>query len=371
MTRRSAAAAAAAGDGGVVFTVTGVAWEVVEDQAYPEGHLVLCATYVRADELVPQDVTEHEWSTACEVREWCSRYVTPAAQSKKARKQTPAAAVRQSERLRASGALPLVAGAASSRAAALLEGDDADDAGAADGGQHVVGGGGAGHGSAVIVELGPDRLGYAFSRIVRCVKSTAYGARYQVEYKVGNRVETLNHTRQQLSDRAVREFEERLRKPPFAYSAEEQLQRESMCSGTDKEKQATLKSRLHTCGICCAVTNCGIVVDVYELFGSEGCAQVYLSWLDFYDLVPELQRIILIHLYDNACHLLSFATKRRSLSARAESFMQTKMVCDELHYPNHANTGESTWARWCRDNCNPAQPSTKFTRGGRCCALRG
>jgi hypothetical protein len=60
----------------------------------------------------------------------------------------------------------------------------------------------------------------------------------------------------------------------FKYSAEEAAIRLDRCGKNDKEKQDLKKKRSDSAGIAKGISNCGITVDIYELFGSEGCSQV-------------------------------------------------------------------------------------------------
>ena len=85
----------------------------------------------------------------------------------------------------------------------------------------------------------------------------------------------------------------------FTLSEDDLSTKETMCAGNDKEKQAILAKRTHIAGISWLVSNCGIVMDIYELLGSESTTQVWLNWLDFYSVVPEMEKVIRCHCYDN------------------------------------------------------------------------
>lgn len=79
---------------------------------------------------------------------------------------------------------------------------------------------------------------------------------------------------------------------------------------TEKRKQAANKHR--SAGICCAVSNRGIIVGITELFGCESLSQVYvfLTWL-WYTIAtfPKL------FAYDDTCHLKRFVNSRQKTAA--------------------------------------------------------
>ena len=81
------------------------------------------------------------------------------------------------------------------------------------------------------------------------------------------------HHADQVSRIAIDAFEKRKKEGAFKYSAEEEKSRLDMCGNNDKEKQETKLKRSTSAGLGAGITNCGVVVDIYELFGSEGCSQ--------------------------------------------------------------------------------------------------
>jgi hypothetical protein len=109
---------------------------------------------------------------------------------------------------------------------------------------------------------------------------------------------------------------------------------------TEKRKQVANKHR--SAGICCAVYNCGVVVGMTELFGSESLSQIYifLTWL-WYTIInfPKLLA------YDDACHLKRFVNSRQK-TISGKFIASLKMVVDKMHFKNHVD-------KWCRQNVNP------------------
>ena len=303
----------------VVFQVANVAWARIEDQENPTGYSELIANYYPVEvgdvEEGPNG-GEYEWSKASEVQQWVEVFreengasVKPASQNvsagTKRQKQSAASAhtslpltrlqkalQEKSARLLNRGVrLAALASASGDRKDEFSESDGEDEdgessrgggGGAGSGGSGNGGGrGGGGVGNRIM------RLGFVFDRIVSSARMTGGETSYTCEYKTEVGVQKLCHSAGEVSSVAVAEFRQRLLLGSFEYGAEEAKLRRDMCGSNDKEKQSLLKKRSHSAGICAGVTNCGIVVDVYELLGAEGCSQVtetgfffvwYLFW---------------------------------------------------------------------------------------------
>ena len=116
-----------------------------------------------------------------------------------------------------------------------------------------------------------------------------------------------------------------------------------MCN-TRKDKLCQIK-KYKTSGICAAVYNCGIIVGITELFGSESLSQVYmfLVWL-----TKEMDNFPKLLAYDDACHLKRFVNNpvRSNKSDSAKLLAEIRMVVDKMHFANHVD-------KWCRRNVNP------------------
>ena len=203
-----------------------------------------------------------------------------------------------------------------------------------------------------------DRYGFVFSKILSSCSSPAGGTRYACLYETPSGMQRIYHSADEVSEVAKREFRWRIKQAEFKYSdAEVEERANSRCVNNDKELQ---DGRATTCGVLAIVTNCGIIVRVAELIGSESLTQVWLEWLDLYDDSPELKKRKVMHAYDDGCHAAKYAKKRKHLSHRASEFAETQMVCDYFHHPNHDNKGEDDHSIFCRNECDP--DNHKYTR---------
>ena len=203
-----------------------------------------------------------------------------------------------------------------------------------------------------------DRYGFVFSKILSSCSSPAGGTRYACLYETPSGMQRIYHSADEVSEVAKREFRWRIKQTEFKYSdAEVEERANSRCVNNDKELQ---DGRATTCGVLAIVTNCGIIVRVAELIGSESLTQVWLEWLDLYDDSPELKKRKVMHAYDDGCHAAKYAKKRKHLSHRASEFAETQMVCDYFHHPNHDNKGEDDHSIFCRNECDP--DNHKYTR---------
>ena len=108
------------------------------------------------------------------------------------------------------------------------------------------------------------------------------------------------------------------------------------------EKNTQMANKHRTAGLCCAVYNCGIVVAVTELFGSESLTQVYLFLIWMWKTLLLFPHLLA---YDDACQLKRFCNKRLGTVA-ARFIANLIMVVDKLHFKNHID-------KWCRQNVNP------------------
>ena len=125
-----------------------------------------------------------------------------------------------------------------------------------------------------MVVAAPAKLGFVFSCIVAVVRGNGTPTRYTCEYQTEAGKQRLSHTRDQVSDAAVADFTEKTKCKLFQYDKEEMLQRKDMCGNNDKEFQEILRRRAQSAGVGAGITNCGVIVDLYELFGAESASQV-------------------------------------------------------------------------------------------------
>ena len=121
-----------------------------------------------------------------------------------------------------------------------------------------------------------------------------------------------------------------------------------LCQGSLKERQ-----KLNYCtsaGILVAILNCGIIVSISTLLGSESLSQVYMQVFDLHDRHGDkLPRDLG---YDVGCHLRRFAELRKDLNEaamRVWSRVGSSIFVDRFHWGNHVKTHA-----YCTENCNPS-----------------
>lgn len=96
------------------------------------------------------------------------------------------------------------------------------------------------------------------------------------------------------------------------------------------------EKRARTAGALYVASPCGVVLAMWELFGSESLSQVFLSLLTFLMWASELGlKLPLTGCYDDACHLLLFLLKRQHRSSRAFLLSLMDWSIDGFHFDNH------------------------------------
>jgi hypothetical protein len=285
------------------FRVVAVRWLTIEDMDHPDGYRELVADYVVSSlDHLPAG-QQPEWSLASEVRSWVrampgaavfrSLAALPAAAAEFPVAALPGAATTHpsTKKRKAPGVKAKPAGKPNTRAHAhRLESRGAQRAAAPRADQDLstdIDGSGSGGGS-IGSSSGSGtkqsgKLGFVFSRIVAVVRGDGTPTRYTCEYHTETGVQLLSHTRDQVSDAAVADFKQKVKSKLFKYSKEEQRQRADMCGNNDKEFQEILRRRAQSAGVGAGITNCGVIVDLYELFGAESASQVTA---DAYEIVP-------------------------------------------------------------------------------------
>lgn len=91
-----------------------------------------------------------------------------------------------------------------------------------------------------------------------------------------------------------------------------------------------------TMGMVYCLTNCGFIVAMAELYGSESKTQVY-------DFVLSIMAFCLQHdiafpstnCYDDGCHLLQYIMKRQHKGHLGMSAAVLDITIDKTHFPNH------------------------------------
>lgn len=340
-----------------VFQVHSVGSCIFDDDETPDGKTVLVAYFFDSSKPQPSSTSKMEWSSLIEVSSWITSF--EALEVPEMQLQLSAAKVKvQPITSKAKPTPPRL----TKRQSALLAKQTASVASAgcsmhteslAEPGNSLEG---TPHGDASPKEKPPPakkkpkqgpsigrRINFVFNRIVSCLRQPHGSTRYLVEYNTTDGVILLPHAASQLSPAAIEAYQERKKSKLFAYNKDEALVRKLMCGNNDKELQDVKLKRSHSAGIGAAITNCGIEVDVYELFGKESCSQVLhrfmlltiknllsrsnmptlraLSpqvWLNFLDLsgrCPELWAKLLCICYDDACHL-KVSTKHSSCTCQ-------------------------------------------------------
>ena len=120
---------------------------------------------------------------------------------------------------------------------------------------------------------------------------------------------------------------------------DEEYDEELQCK-THKSQYAADKHR--AAGTCYSIYNCGIIVGITELYGSESLSQVYLYLKWLYQNMNDYPNLLA---YDDACHLKRFVN-RRSCTPIGNVIASLTIVVDKFHFKNHVD-------KWCRANVNP------------------
>jgi hypothetical protein len=101
-------------------------------------------------------------------------------------------------------------------------------------------------------------------------------------------------------------------------------------------------------GILAGVHPCGVIALIGELFGAESKGQVYGHLHSFLSINECATSSISTVCYDDACHLVKYATNsvRSTLTATAKRMAEMSYVVDRMHFKGHIDP-------WCKSNCNP------------------
>ena len=200
-----------------------------------------------------------------------------------------------------------------------------------------------GAGSAVGLSMAEDEwaLEDIHSRIVLPDGSIKYEVSYVVQ---STKVVRIWESASVVPVAAVERWESR--RKSFRYTDEE-LELMKRCAGSLKENQPGVVST--TAGILAVILNCGIIVSIMPLLGTESLSQVYMHMIALYDRNRDYMPLCLA--YDDGCHLRRFAELRQHTSTLTKWFWELigiKIVVDRFHWRNHKSTHG-----YCREHCNP------------------
>lgn len=199
--------------------------------------------------------------------------------------------------------------------------------------------------------LASDVDGYALENIHQRVVMADCSISYQVSYLITNEAKNKKQTRifvWEPSDQVSRVAIERWKKTQssFRYS-DEDLVLMKQCAGSLKESQE--RQVTTNAGVFAVILNCGIIVSLFCLHGSESLSQIYVHITEMYarhgkDLPSDFG-------YDDGCHLRRFAELRKDKNPRARSFWEKVgqfIFVDRFHWINHKKSHV-----YCTVNCNP------------------
>jgi hypothetical protein len=138
------------------------------------------------------------------------------------------------------------------------------------------------------------------------------------------------------------------RKKAFSYSKEE-IELMEKCAGSLKERQST--GAAFTAGIFVGIMNCGTIISISPLVGSESLSQGFMHIVDLFDQFGE-------HLpqelaYDDGCHMRRFSELRKDSTPKAKTFWNKvgcRIVVDRFHFRSHKDSHE-----YCKQNCDPSK----------------
>lgn len=145
----------------------------------------------------------------------------------------------------------------------------------------------------------------------------------------------IEHQNVQISDQK----NEPLPKKPRTEKKDDECEEDLQCK-TDKSQYAADKHR--AAGTCYSIYNCGIIVGITELYGSESLTQVYMFLVWLYETMDSFPKLLA---YDDACHLKRFMNKRMDTPI-GKLLGSLTVVVDKFHFKNHVD-------KWCRANVNP------------------
>ena len=134
----------------------------------------------------------------------------------------------------------------------------------------------------------------------------------------------------------------------FAYSKEE-LELMEKCAGSLKERHKT--GAAFSAGIFVGIMNCGTILSISPLVGSESLSQGYMHIVDLFDQFGDyLPKEVA---YDDGCHLRRFAELRQDCTPKAKIFWMKvgcRIVVDRFHFRNHKDTHA-----YCKEHCDPSK----------------
>ena len=281
------------------YTLLDVKWVLV-DSSDGERLPTLVGLYAASADVPPQD---RDWSSMGEVRSWIS-----------ASSVTGPLSDRECRALRRTALTSVVTEQKS---------DDED--------------------SVIINHL---RDGYAFVDIDERAVMPDGGIVYRVVYEVGaKRLIRVWERANTISASAIEKWKQR--RSSFKYTADE-LEVQKNCAASLKEGQA--KDVVATsAGIFVNILNCGIIISITMLHGSESLSQVYAHLTDLYErhggVLPA------DYAYDAGCQLRRFSELRKDKTPQALSFWERigrYIFVDRFHWRNHKDSH-----KYCRDHCNP------------------
>lgn len=159
--------------------------------------------------------------------------------------------------------------------------------------------------------------------------------------------------------------------PPVVLEEYRECQEEAKQRYEEDVECATLKENqhepklFHTAGNLFYVFSNGIILYRKELFVAEGKSQVYQALSELIQ-IPGCEHVSQLPLaYDDACHLVKFATNRQRGKTPRTKQMAVWLgeLCrlDRMHYKNHIDA-------WCRQNMNPDKCNAKCASA---CSVKG
>jgi len=141
------------------------------------------------------------------------------------------------------------------------------------------------------------------------------------------------------------------RQKGFTYSKEE-LELMKKCAGSLKERQKD-SSAAFSAGIFVGIMNCGTILSISPLTGSESLSQGFMHMVDLFDQHgDQLPHEIA---YDDGCHMRRFAELRKDSTPKANAFwyrVGCRIVVDRFHFRNHKDSHE-----YCKEHCDPSKNS--------------
>ena len=104
-----------------------------------------------------------------------------------------------------------------------------------------------------------------------------------------------------------------------------------------------------TAGIFVTFFNCGRILSISSLHGSESLSEVYMHVVSFFENHGE--RLPNEFGYDDGCHLRRFSEIRKDVTEKASPFWERigkRIYVDRFHFKKHKRTNG-----YCQEHCNP------------------